>query len=236
MLMDCQNESPINITLQKIKLGDKNLREQLIKDYLPFILKTIAGVTRKFIDIQNNDEFSIGLLAFNEAIDRYEKKRSDNFIKFSQQVIICRVLDYLRRMQKNAKEYPFTYFENNNGEKVFVTQLLCQSEYSLEDIETKEDINLLKTELLRFGIILNEVRYISPKHKDSIQKCLHIAKIISDNDTLFFEMIKKKHLPLKQMMEFVDVHRKTIERNRKFIIASVLILRSGLDILQWVVK
>jgi len=42
-------------------------------------------------------------------------------------------------------------------------------------------------------------------------------------------MIRKKCIPLSELMGLVNVHRKTVERNRKFIIAVSLILRSGLD-------
>ena len=42
-------------------------------------------------------------------------------------------------------------------------------------------------------------------------------------------MIKRKTIPISDLMKFVTVSRKTIERNRKYIIAVSLVLRSSLE-------
>ena len=58
---------------------------------------------------------------------------------------------------------------------------------------------------------------------------MQIAKIIDKNEILFNKMLKKKMLPLADLMKLVNVHKRTIERNRKYIIAVTLILRSNLE-------
>lgn len=55
--------------LRQAKRGDALLRKQLLQDYQPFILKTVSRVTGKYIETENSEEFSVGLMAFNEAID-----------------------------------------------------------------------------------------------------------------------------------------------------------------------
>lgn len=51
-----------------------------------------------------------------------------------------------------------------------------------------------------------------------------IAKMLMDDDELKEILFAKKRLPVKQLEGRVKVSRKTIERNRKYIIAVAIIL------------
>ena len=44
--------------------------------------------------------------------------------------------------------------------------------------------------------------------------------------------MKNKAIPLKELLKLVNVHEKTIERNRKFIIAICLIIKSDLTVIK----
>lgn len=67
-------EYEVNDVIKKIQDGDKLLRDKFINDYKPFIIKTISRALGKFIEIENNEEFSIGLIAFNESINYFDEK------------------------------------------------------------------------------------------------------------------------------------------------------------------
>ena len=49
-------------------------KEAFIVQYQPFIRKSISSVCRRYITEQD-DEYSIGLFAFNEAIEQYSYKK-----------------------------------------------------------------------------------------------------------------------------------------------------------------
>ena len=53
-----------------IQKGDIELRNELLKQYKPFIKKSVSSVCKRYIR-ETDDEFSIGLIAFNDAIDRF---------------------------------------------------------------------------------------------------------------------------------------------------------------------
>lgn len=53
-----------------------------------------------------------------------------------------------------------------------------------------------------------------------------VAKLLVENEELKEMLFTNKRLPIKQLEKMVDVSRKTIERNRKYIIAIALILSS----------
>ena len=98
--------------VEKIKKGDKQLKEQFIKDYIPFILNIVSGFcSYKTSDLKSSDEYSIGLIAFDEAIERFDIGRSKNFLKFAEMVIKRRMIDYYRKTSSiDKKEIPFSYF------------------------------------------------------------------------------------------------------------------------------
>ncbi|WP_371325656.1 RNA polymerase sigma-I factor [Acetivibrio thermocellus] len=217
----------INHIIIKIKNGDIELKEKFIKKYKPYLLKIISSTLGRYVDPEVSEEYSVGLMAFNEAIDGFNPEINGNFTNYCNMVVNHRIIDYIRKNKKYSNVIPFSYFEERNDfeEKYLVSD----SHYLYENIEVKEEILQFEQQLKQFGITLEDLVMNSPKHKDSRELCISIARILSENDKLFEKMIRKKCIPLSELMGLVNVHRKTVERNRKFIIAVSLILRSGLD-------
>jgi RNA polymerase sigma factor len=216
--------------LDQIKRNDNLLREQFINNYINFIMKVVSNTLSKHVDIKNSDELSIGLYAFNEAIDRYDKEKKCNFFAFAEQVIQRRIIDYIRRNKKSVETYPFTYFCNEDND--FEEKYLVAQETRYENIEIKDEIERLEQELNGFGITLEDLISVSPKHKDSKQLSINIAETLCNNDILFNKLYESKRIPKNELMKVVNVNQKTIDRNRKYIIAVSLILKSNLTILK----
>lgn len=227
-----ENIDCINYYIERAKHGDTRIRNKLIKNYQPFILKVVSNASQKSIDIKNSDEYSIGLLAFNEAIDNFDINKGLNFFSYCKMLIHCRIIDYYRKNQKENSVYPFTYFQSDDDisfEEKYLSSNI-QSEY--ENIESKEEIVLFKQRLKEFDISLDTLVKCTPKHKDSIKLCVNIAKTLSDDSVLFAKLMKSKTIPLKELLKLVKVHQRTIERNRKFIIAMCLIIKSDLLVIK----
>lgn len=70
ILFSLKKERTIEQTVHEIQQGNKVLHNQLIQQYKPFIAKTVSNVCKRFIH-EGDDELSIGLIAFNEAIEKY---------------------------------------------------------------------------------------------------------------------------------------------------------------------
>lgn len=234
-----RNSDPLEDTIKKIKAGDVSLREQMINDYKPFIIKVVSKTTGKYVDLENSEEFSIGLIAFNEAIDSYDLTKNAGFINFCETVIKRRIIDFNRKNLKNAKVYPLTYFyndenkENNSFEEKYLT---VDYHSQFENIEKKEEIALFIKKLGEFGIELSDLVKAAPKHMDSKRLSIQIARILLENKELSQKLEKKKTIPMSELMKLVDVNHKTIERNRKFIISVYLILNSNMEIMQGYVE
>ena len=89
-------EISVEKRLEVIKGGDLEERNKLIEDYIPFIIKTVSKQLNRYIETENSDEFSIGLIAFNEAIEKYNSDKGI-FLKFAELVISNRIKDNLRK-------------------------------------------------------------------------------------------------------------------------------------------
>src|SRR3712207_7270763 len=59
---------------------------EFIKEHIPFIIKTINEITGRYICLDNDEEISIGLLAFNEARQKYDYSKG-HFLPYAKLVI-----------------------------------------------------------------------------------------------------------------------------------------------------
>ena len=212
--------------VRKIQDGDERLREQFIVDYRPFVIKTISRFCGKFIELENADEYSVGLIAFNEAINGYDPVKGSGFISFAGQVIRRRLIDHTRKNKNHDKVYPFTYF-NEDEEGMFdemETDSLSQKEF--EKVEVSYEINSFQKNLGGYGITLGDLVSCAPKHWDSKIMCIGIARQIIKNPNILERLEKTKNIPMNELLKSVDVYRGTVAKHRKYIIALCLVMNS----------
>ena len=76
--------------------------EQLIKQYEFYILKCASKVCHHFIT-KNDDEWSISLLAFHQAVEVYALEKG-SFLSFAELVIRRRLIDYIKSQGKYSNE------------------------------------------------------------------------------------------------------------------------------------
>lgn len=213
--------------LKQIKEGDKQLREDFLSKYTPFMLKVASNTMGRYIDIRNSDEYSIALSAFNEAIDCFDITKNYNFLLFSEHVIKKRLIDHIRRIKRN-KELPFSYFENDS--EMLEKYTLPGSSVTLEDIEIREEIIEYKKTLESYGITFIDLISNAPKHEDSRRLCIRIAKVLADDEDLFKLLQRYKNIPRTELKKKAKVHGRTIGNHRKYIIALCLVLKSNLEL------
>lgn len=226
------SDKNIRDIIKRIKKGDTALKESFLSDYKPFVLKTVSQITGKYIDPEDSEEFSIGFLAFNEAIDNFNESSNGNFFSFSKQNIKWKLTNYFYKVSKDSIVYPFTYFENENTGDFDERYLKVDSSDIFKKIELKEQIASFEKNLREFDISFEDLITDGPRHKDSKKLLISVAKEIMSREELFNKMIKSRNIPISDLLKFVSVSRRTIERNRKFIIAASLIFKEDFDFLR----
>ncbi|MDP4179770.1 MAG: RNA polymerase sigma-I factor [Bacillota bacterium] len=234
---DSKNEYvDISDTIDKIKSGNNELREKFIENYRPFILSCASKAIRKYVEVENSEEFSIALMAFNEAIDKFDKTKKQHFLSFSELVIIRRLINYKNMERRNSNVYPFSYFEENECHKIENSVFEDLIVLNFDRFEVKEEIIKFSLILRKFGITMEDLIKNSPKHRDSKKMMIEIAQVITQNDNLYQKLVAKKRIPMSELESYIKVHKRTLERNRKYIIAACLVLKSDMEIIKEFLK
>jgi len=220
---DCLEEQVMNV-----QAGDMSLRNRIIIDYQPFIAKITSRFCRRYIDPSRDDEFSIALDGFNEAMNKFSTESGRSFLSFAETVIRRRLIDYLRKEQRFQQQVPLSSFEVEDEESQIINPVeVHQAVQHYEKERTVEDrgaeIKDFNKDLSHYGISFTDLVECSPKHIDSRQLLMGIGRKLANDDHLMSLLRTKKMLPIKELLDQLDVSRKTLERNRKYLIAIALI-------------
>jgi RNA polymerase sigma factor len=219
------------------KSGDDNARNKLISSYIPFVLRIASQTTHRYIDQHRDDEFSIALSAFNEAIDRFDLEREASFLSFAETVIRRRLIDFFRSRQRDRAQLPWSEFdvlddEDNVTNYAEVSTSLAMHQRHEESTLRQMEIEEFQKCLQEYDLSFAELVRISPKHEDARQNAFHIGRIIAADSELREFVKRRKSLPLKALEGKVPVSRKTMERQRKYILAIVLLLQGDFPTIQ----
>ncbi|MDQ0255235.1 RNA polymerase sigma factor [Evansella vedderi] len=232
-----REELSIEETIRLIQQGDgeSEIENQLIQKYIPFIQNTATKVCKRYIRTSDDDEFSIALIAFNEAIHNYSENKGSSFLSFASLVIRRRIIDYIRQEQRKKVSLSIDYVDTDKENMENIAEVKASFKEFEQRRETeyrREEIFHLQEQLAVYGITLAEVSEQSPKHQDARENMLMIAKTIIQNPELKEFLIEKKRLPMKALTKSITMSRKTIERNRKYIITLCIVLMEDYRYLQ----
>ncbi|MGE5632127.1 MAG: RNA polymerase sigma-I factor [Caulobacteraceae bacterium] len=219
----------INEKVMEIKFSKEN-RSAFIEEYKPFIAASVEKFTGKYVSYGRDDELSIGLMAFDEAILHYDRTKG-NFLSFAKNVIHKRLIDYYRK-EKNHQNTTYIseyYTDEDDSENVYdyvVTAEEAQSKYEEQEINQlrRQELVQLKDELSAWDLKFEDIAKSSPKHGSTKKYYLDIVKFIIDRPELVKRIKTKMYLPIAEIEEGTKLPRKTIERSRNYVIAAVIIL------------
>lgn len=216
--------------------GDSAAREHLIRRFTPLALRVASQVTGRYVRMGEDDEVSVCLIAFNEAIDAYRADRGGSFVSFAEVVMRRRLIDHLRRTANRA-ESPLSAWDEEDEEgnvynAVEVEQAVQEHARSVETRERAEEIARYADALRRYGISFQELPEICPKHEDARRRAIEVARAVASRTELANHLRNTGELPLKALEQIAGVSRKTLERQRKYIIAIAVILLEDLTYLR----
>lgn len=192
--------------------------DKLIQDYMAFIVKTVSSITGRYVSVENDDELSIALIAFKEAIDKYEESRG-SFSSFAKLVISSRVKNYLIKENRNNKVESIEALKDKGIDISEVAETVVE-----ESDELSNEIGKLKNEIEAFGFTFEDLVDEAPKHEDTRRNAIELSEKVSKEKLLTSFMYEKRRLPIKQISVKFSVTEKVIKRSKKFIISVVIII------------
>lgn len=216
---------------------DLNQLNNLITDYKPFIAKTVKEHVGHYVSYGEDDELSIGMMAFTEAVNAYDSSKG-TFLSFAKRIICLRLIDYYRKNIKYDKQIQKTKELDADENIINLTNRVSikQFEQNEENMKRKLEILTFKEELLKWNIEFKDLIENSPKQEKLRKQYIKIAQLIVNDSVLIKLIFNNKRLPIKEIQKQTLINRKKIERGRYYIIACVIILNGDFKFMQEYIK
>lgn len=145
---------------------DVRAADGLIRAYLPFIKAETAKFFKRPPIEGQDDELSIAMMAFHEAIGGYSRARG-SFLKYAAMLIRSRLVDYSRREQRHSRvislDAPIGEEDITLGETL-ADDRDPHEETALRDA-TRAEIEELTRQMKEFGVSLSDVADNCPKQQ-----------------------------------------------------------------------
>ena len=200
--------------------NDSNKIDSFISEFKPFIASVAQKRAGRFLRYGADDELSIGMIAFKEAIDSYDEKKG-SFLSFAKLVINMRLIDYFRKNNK-AKDMSIDEQAGEAAEGLVNKKSMDTYRIDEENEERILEINEYRKELEKWGINFSELVRVSPKKSSLRNHYIKVAQTIVGNKKLLDILLNTKRLPIKEIEKIILINRKKLERGRIYIIAMVI--------------
>ena len=198
----------------------------LIEEYKPFIASVVEKHVNRYVEYGIDDELSIGLMAFHEAIEKYDIDKG-NFLAFAKMTIKHRLIDHYRKEQKGQGQVISLEQEKQDDEEyvnLYVDEAVKEYTEAQKSQLRRIELEEIKKELALWGISFADVAKSSPKQEGTRRTYLAAIDYIMKTPELIDIIKNKKYLPVEKIAAGLKIPRKRIELGRNYIIAAVLIL------------
>ena len=213
---------------------NREIADQFIRNYLPFIKAEAAKFMKRAVVEGEDDELSIAMFAFHEAIMGYSKKKGA-FLNFASMTIRHRLIDYYRKEKRHMNTISI-YKENVGEEDKSILDTLETGEDEIETLHmrsaTREEIMHYAEQLNEFGLSLEDITENCPKQERTLRMCHNALEYAKKNPEILELLTATKKLPITSLVKGAGVKMKTMERHRKYMVAILLAFTNGFEIIR----
>lgn len=214
-------------------------RNAFIKKHEKFIIACANRFTKRFIT-KSDDEWSIALIAFSNAMDTYDQEKG-TFQSYARLLIERRLTDYIRTQarflgEQSTEPYVFEGNVDEDSENSAYQLHIVRATSTSDENPIRDEIVALNEILSGYSISFMELTGCSPKASKTKDACFRVVSYICANPSLIEKMRETKLFPIKIITENTKVPRKILERHRKYIITAVEILCNDFPLLQEYIK
>ena len=219
------NGQPISDeTVLVAQRGDSRVRENLIADSIPWIKKLVRKHTF-MISVENTDEFSIALDAFNTAIDRFSTAKQIPFRTYASILIRNRLIDWNRQRISIHREQSFS--DMDIGPIPYEDRLEDPAGgIAYADIESEDSMIEVEYRLSLFGLSLDGLIEHFPKQRPTLLFCVKAARALSEDRELFEKTMDGKRLPVSEIARRMGESVKRVDKHRSCILLLAILLQS----------
>lgn len=207
--------------------------DRLIEQYLPFI----RSETAKFLQrppMDSDDELSIAMIAFHEAICGYDRGRGA-FLPYAATLIRSRLIDYDRKERRHRGSVSLDAHSGEDEDGTLMDTLADPSDHSGDLVlreATAHEIRELSEQMENFGVSLSDVADNCPRQQRTLDACRAAMTYAKTRPDLLDGLVRTGKLPIGELAQGSGVERKTLERHRKYLVALLLICTNGYEIIR----
>ena len=207
--------------------------DDLIRDYIPFI-RAEATKSMARLCTDQDDEYSIAMMAFYEAVMGYERGRGP-FLSYAALLIRSRLIDFSRKEARHQGHLSL-YEEHGEGDDRTLMDTIADGEDVFEVSATREatrqEIEELSTVMAGFGLSFSDVAEGCPRQERTLKACAAAVRYAREEPGLLDELLRTGKLPMARLAAGSGAERKTLERHRRYIFAMLLIQTNGFEIIR----
>lgn len=201
--------------------GQPEARDELLRRHRTFIHEVVCLLSRRNLD-WTDDELSVGLMAFNEAVDRFEEDRGASFLPFARTLIRSRLVDHWRR-EGGHQAVSLDRYETGHH-PAEVGEADSKFKENIEAWERRTEIELLEERLREYGIDLLTLEEASPSHRRKRMVLRDAAVQLAQDQELRDRLFRTKRMPMTELMRRTGLSRKVLDSSRRYLIALVVIM------------
>jgi RNA polymerase sigma factor len=200
---------------------DNELKNEIIEKHIPLVIHTVSNVLGRYVCTYNSTEYSVGLLALDEAINKYNPDKG-SFSNFATLIIRNRVIDEIRK----EKNHNTISLEDYNQ----------PIEYESPNYDLKEEIEDISKELQIFNISFEDLVESSPKHYDTRNRCMVVSEKSSKDENIIKLLYKRLKLPVKEIINKFRETKRFLYSNKSYITCLIIIFYKDFEnIKNWVI-
>lgn len=214
--------------------NDMAAADEMIRAYMPFIRKETAKFLKRPLVEENDDELSVAMIAFYEAILDYSILRG-SFLHFAALHIKSRLIDHTRKESRHRGVVSIDHPASEEEDAPLRDKLADPDDPLDEGMmrdATRLEIEEFAASIRAFGIQLSDVADQCPKQARTLEACRIALAYAKDTPQIMDEFLRTKRLPLALIAAGSGVERKTLERHRKYMVALLLAYTNGFEIIR----
>ena len=206
----------------------------LIRQYKGFIRSETSKFTHQSTENGCEDELSISMLAFYECILGYERSRGA-FLSYASRAIRNRLIDYYRREKRHRNVLSLNASSGPDEENSLIDTLQDGKDemetYEIREASQKE-IEEFGRQLAEFGLSFSDVADNCPRQERTLTACRRVLRYAVSHPELLERFVKSKKLPLGELASGSGTDKKTMERHRKYLAATLLAFTNGYELIR----
>jgi len=204
----------------RYQAGDLGALDNIYSQLTTFCLRVISKTSGKYVKA-DDDEAAVIPHVILDVLDKYDTERG-TFLVYLGRSIRNRIIDEARK----SKRSPSIPFSSLSEEQLPYLEKADTAFYEniIDDLARRQEILEFETLLSEFEITFNELAKICPRQPKTRSQAQRAARLLAQDQDLCSYLLRKKMLPNKELEDKYLINRQILDRYRKYIIATVLII------------